>query len=308
MDDHQQLVSGEDIGQVLTGAVAFDDLVHGVDDGLETCEALDARDDRGLRDVDGIVAAEEGHADAVAHGRADVTHDGGHGEQRDEQADDDAEDERGQCRGRLLGKGGGIAGSLQCVTRAEAGGLVGVCRNLLFIQMTGGEGVIGVRRQVGAIGMLMGEVKRIGAPVCGPDEEGLALVLLPAKDLRLPRGIVVEVGPHAEVVEDAGTEDPRKENGGGTGELSRSGARGGEQQCEREHGIGSEEVAAFSAAREGKPAEGAGEAAVPVEDAGEERAKVQEERGGRAPAEEKEAEHKQRGRGEIECEIQPSPE
>ncbi len=131
VNHHQELVAGEDVGQVLAGAVTFDDLVHGVDNGFEAREPLNAGDDGGLRDVEGIVAAEEGEADAVAHGRSDVARDGGNGEQRDEQAEHEAEDERGQRSGtlldggRLLGDGGGHIRSLSIyVTHAEAGRLV----------------------------------------------------------------------------------------------------------------------------------------------------------------------------------------
>ena len=62
MDDEEDTVAGEEVGEDGAGFGAFDDGVDGVDDGLEAVEALDALDDgrdRGV--VDGGAAG-----DAVA--------------------------------------------------------------------------------------------------------------------------------------------------------------------------------------------------------------------------------------------------
>ena len=47
VNDEEDLVAGEGVGQDGRGAFAFDDGVEGVDDGLEAAEALDLLDDDG---------------------------------------------------------------------------------------------------------------------------------------------------------------------------------------------------------------------------------------------------------------------
>ena len=47
VDDEEDAVAGEEVGQDGAGSGAFDDGVHGVDDGFEAAEALDVLDDGG---------------------------------------------------------------------------------------------------------------------------------------------------------------------------------------------------------------------------------------------------------------------
>ncbi len=69
VDDEQELVAGEDVGQQRAGALALDDGVERVDDGFEAAEALDLLDDGGGGEADGGGAAGDEGGDAGTGGR-----------------------------------------------------------------------------------------------------------------------------------------------------------------------------------------------------------------------------------------------
>jgi hypothetical protein len=72
----------------------------------------------------------------------------------------------------------------------------------LIADRVAGVGVISIGGQVSTVEMLSRETQ--GSPASRSDEDGLVFIGLPAAYLRQPRRIVVENGPHAEVVEGAG--------------------------------------------------------------------------------------------------------
>ena len=65
VNQHEQAIAGEEVGENGIFLRAGDDLIHGVDDGFEAREALDVVDDCRLRDVDGEAAAGDGGIDAA---------------------------------------------------------------------------------------------------------------------------------------------------------------------------------------------------------------------------------------------------
>ena len=80
VDDEEDAVAGEEVGEDGGGFGAFDDGVHGVDDGFEAAEALDLLDDSGDGGVEGGGAAGDGGGDAghdAGGGLAEEDDDGG---------------------------------------------------------------------------------------------------------------------------------------------------------------------------------------------------------------------------------------
>lgn len=65
VDFEKDFVSGEKGGQDAVLAIAGDQLIHRVRDGLEAREPADLHDDRGLRGVDAESAGAEGGGDAI---------------------------------------------------------------------------------------------------------------------------------------------------------------------------------------------------------------------------------------------------
>ena len=64
VDDEQEAITGEEIGQDRTGMGAFDDGIDGIDDGFKAAKSLNSMDDGGNRGVEGGGAAGDGGGEA----------------------------------------------------------------------------------------------------------------------------------------------------------------------------------------------------------------------------------------------------
>jgi len=88
VDDEEDAVAGEEIGEDDAGFRAFDDGVGGVDDGLKAAEALDSLDDGGNGGVEGFGAAGDAVGDSgedAGGGLAEEDHHGSRSEDEREQ-------------------------------------------------------------------------------------------------------------------------------------------------------------------------------------------------------------------------------
>ncbi len=101
MDDEEDAVSGEQIGEDETGFGAFNDGIDGVDDGLETVETLDALDDRRDRGVVGGGAAGDAVRDVGEHAGGGVAQEDG----KSHSAEDEREDEGDEGSGGATTRG-----------------------------------------------------------------------------------------------------------------------------------------------------------------------------------------------------------
>ena len=107
VDDEEDAVSGEKVGEDSGGFGAFDDGVDGVDDGFEAGEALDFLDDGGDGGVEGGGAAGDGGGDAghdAGGGLAEEDDDGGGSE---DQGEEDEEEGSGASASVVLGRHAG---------------------------------------------------------------------------------------------------------------------------------------------------------------------------------------------------------
>ena len=89
VDDEEETVAGEEVGQDGAGFGAFDDGVDGVDDGLEAAESLDALDDGGNRGVVGGGAAGDGGCDACEDAGGGLAKEDGEGYRTKDQGEQD---------------------------------------------------------------------------------------------------------------------------------------------------------------------------------------------------------------------------
>ena len=107
VDDEEDAVAGEEVGEDGAGFVALDDGVDGVDDGLEAVEALDFLDDGGDGDVEGGGAAGDGGGDAGEEARGGVTDEDSHGGgAEDEREEEGYEGSGGSSAGGVLSRHG----------------------------------------------------------------------------------------------------------------------------------------------------------------------------------------------------------
>ena len=142
VDDEEDAVAGEKVGEDGAGLAALDDGVHGVDDGFETVEALDLLDDGGDRGVEGGGASGDEGGDAGEDAGGGLTkedaHGGGAKDEREEKGDE--------------GSGGGAAGrvlsSHVCTMLTPAREFMGCDLWLEFIAIHfAGRGVLLRRRR-----------------------------------------------------------------------------------------------------------------------------------------------------------------
>ena len=101
VDDEEEAVSGEEVGEDLAGVGAFDDGVEGVDDGLETAEALDLFDDGGDGGVEGGLAAGDEGGDAAEGTGGGVVDEDAEGYRSDDEGEEEDEE---PCRKRRSGR------------------------------------------------------------------------------------------------------------------------------------------------------------------------------------------------------------
>jgi hypothetical protein len=92
MDDEEETVAGEEVGEDGAGVSAFDDGIDGVDDGFEPVEALDALDDGGNGGVEGGGAAGDGCGDAGEGSGGGVADEEGEGCCSEDEREEDGED------------------------------------------------------------------------------------------------------------------------------------------------------------------------------------------------------------------------
>ena len=91
VDDEEDPVPGEQVGEDRAGFVAFDDGVDGVDDGFEAVEALDALDDGRNRGVEGGGASGDGGGDSGQYAGGGVAKEDGQSSGAEEEREKDGE-------------------------------------------------------------------------------------------------------------------------------------------------------------------------------------------------------------------------
>jgi hypothetical protein len=95
VDDEEEAVAGEQVGEDDARSGAFDDGVDGVDDGFEATEALDALDDGGDRGVEGGGAAGDGSGDAAQDAVGGVAYEDSQRDGAENQREQDGEEHAG---------------------------------------------------------------------------------------------------------------------------------------------------------------------------------------------------------------------
>ncbi len=95
VDDEEEAVASEEVGEDGAGLGAFDDGIDGVDDGFKATEALDALDDGGNGCVVGGGAASDGGGDPGKNSGGGVADEDGQGGCAKDQREQDGEEGSG---------------------------------------------------------------------------------------------------------------------------------------------------------------------------------------------------------------------
>ncbi len=91
VDDEEEAVSGEEVGEDLAGVGAFDHGVEGVDDGFEAAEALDLFDDGGDGGVEGDGAVSDEGGDAAEGAGGGVVDEYAEGDRSEDEGEEEDE-------------------------------------------------------------------------------------------------------------------------------------------------------------------------------------------------------------------------
>jgi len=91
VDDEEDAVAGDEVGQDGGGPGAFDDGVDGVDDGFEAVESLDLLDDGGDGGVDDDRPGGDGVGDAAGKTGAGAAQEDGHRDGSEDEREEDGE-------------------------------------------------------------------------------------------------------------------------------------------------------------------------------------------------------------------------